>query len=99
MIEDLPIYWVEKKFDRLTTLCKEIVGVARPANTAILYLPRKMGSLNLPQISVQDKHLQVVKHSQLLTSADHCTRQIAEMPIQRDLTLMSQQSLFQQEPS
>ena len=46
-----------------------------------------MGGLNLPLVSIQYKRLQVVKQSQLLTSADHCTRQIAERSLQRDLTL------------
>ena len=45
-----------------------------------------MDGLNL-LVSVQYKRLQVVKHSQLLTSSDHCTRQIAEKSLQRDLSL------------
>ena len=78
-IEDLPISWVEKKLDGLTTLyVKKWVGLERPANTAILYRPHKIGGLNLPLISIQYKRLQVVKQSQLLTSANHCTRQMAE---------------------
>ena len=88
MIEDLPITWVEKKLDGLATLyVKKWAGLARPANTAILYLPHKMGGLNLPLISIQYKRLQVVKQSQLLTSTNHCTRQMAERSLQRDLTL------------
>ena len=87
-IEDLPISWVEKKLDGMATLyVKKWAGLARPANPAILYLPHKMGGLNLPLISIQYKRLQVVKQSQLLTSTDHCTRQIAERSLQRDLTL------------
>ena len=79
MIEDLPISWVEKKLDGLATLyVKKWVELAKPANTAILYLSHKMGGLNLPLISIQYKSLQVVEQSQLLTSADQCTRQIAE---------------------
>ena len=88
MIEDLPISWVEKKLDSLATLyLKKWAGLARPANPAVLYLPHKMGGLNLPLVSVQYKRLQVVKQSQLLTSVDHCTRQIAERSLQRDLSL------------
>ena len=88
MIEDLPISWVEKKLDGLATFyVKNWVGLARPANTAILYLSHKMGGRNLPLISFQHKRLQVVKQSQLLTSTDRCTRQMAERSLQRDLTL------------
>ena len=88
MIEDLPISWVEKKLDSLATLyLKKWAGLARPANPAVLYLPHKMGGLNLPLVSVQYKRIQVVKQSQLLTSSDHCTRQIAERSLQRDLSL------------
>ena len=84
-IEALPISWVEKKLDALVTLyLKKWAGLARPANSAILYLPHKMGGLNLPLISVLYK---VAKQSQLLTSSDHCVRQMAERSLQKDLTL------------
>ena len=87
-IEDLPISWVEKKLDALATrYVKKWAGLARPANPAILYLPHKMGGLNLPLVSIQYKRLQVAKQSQLLTSSDHCVRHIAERSLQRDLTL------------
>ena len=66
---------------------KKWAGLARPTNPAILYLPHKMGGLNLPLVSVQYKRLQVAKQSQLLTSSDHCVRHIAERSLQRDLTL------------
>ena len=40
MIEDLPLSWVEKKLDSLATLyLKKWAGLAKPANSAILYLP------------------------------------------------------------
>ena len=88
MIEDLPISWVEKKLDALVTLyVKKWAGLAKPANSAILYLPHKMGGLNIPLISIQYKRLQVAKQSQLLTSSDNCVRQIAERSLQRDMTL------------
>ena len=58
MIEDLPISWVEKKLDSLATLyLKKWAGLARPANPAVLYLPHKMGGLNLPLVSVQYKRI------------------------------------------
>lgn len=85
MTEDLPMSWVEKKLDVLATLyLKKWVGLARPANPALLYLPHKLGGL---LVSMHYKQLQVGKESQLLTSPDHCVRQIAERSLQKDLTL------------
>ena len=87
-IEELPLSWVEKKLDALATLyLKKWAGLARPPNSAVLYLPHKIGGLNLPLISTVYKRLQVAKQSQLLTSPDLCARQIAEKSLQRDLTL------------
>ena len=88
MIEDLPISWVEKKLDALATFyLKKWTGLAKPANSAILYLPHKMGGLNLTLVSLYYKRLQVAKHSHLLTSSDHCVRHIAERSLKKDLTL------------
>ena len=87
-IEELPISWVEKKLDAIATLyVKRWAGLARSANSAVLYLPQKMGGLNLPLISVLYQHLQVARQSQLLTSPDLCVRHMAERAMQRDLTL------------
>ena len=87
-IEELPISWVEKKLDAIATLyVKKWAGLARSANSAILYLPQKMGGLNLPLISVLYKRLQVARQSQLLTSTDPCVWHMAEKALQRDLTL------------
>jgi hypothetical protein len=88
IIEELPISWVEKKLDAIATLyVKKWAGLARSANFAILYLPQKMGGLNLPLISVLYKRLQVARQSQLLTSTDPCVWHMAEKALQRDLTL------------
>ena len=85
---ELPISWVEKELDAITALyAKKWAGLARSVNSAILYLPQKMGDLNLPLISVLYKRLQVARQSQLLTSPDPCVRHMAEKALQRDLTL------------
>lgn len=87
-IEELPISWVKKKLDAIATLhVKRWAGLARSANSAVLYLPRQMGGLNLPLISVLYKRLQVARQSQLLTSPDLCVRHMAERAMQRNLTL------------
>ena len=86
-IEDLPLSWVEKKLDAISTFyVKKWVGLAKSANPALLYLPQKMGGLNLPLVSVFFKRLQVTKQSQLLTSPDPCVRLLAEKALQKDLT-------------
>ena len=74
-IDDLPISWIEKKLDAISTLyLKKWVGLAKPANPSVLYLPQKMGGFNLPLISTLYKRFQVVRQSQLLTSPDTCVR-------------------------
>ena len=61
-IDDLPISWIEKKLDAISTLyLKKWVGLAKPANPSVIYLPQKMGGLNLPLISTLYKRLQVVR--------------------------------------
>ena len=87
-IDDLPISWIEKKLDAIYTLyLKKWVGLAKPANPSVLYLPPKIDGLNLPLISTLYKRLQVVRQSQLLTSPDTCVRYMAEKSLQNDLTL------------
>ena len=87
-IEDLPISWVEKNLDSAAVrYVKKWAGLARSANPTLLFLPHKMGGLNLPLISILYKRLQVCRQSQLLTSPDPCVRLTAEKELQQDLTL------------
>ena len=82
-IDDLPISWIEKKLNAISTLyLKRWVGLAKPATPPVLYLPQKMGGLNLPLISTLYKRLQVVRQSQLLTSPDTCVRHMADKTLQ-----------------
>ena len=62
-------------------------GLARSANTALLYLPCKMGGLNLPALSSLYKRLQASRQCQLLTSPDPCVRHIAEKQLQAETCL------------
>ena len=87
-IEDLPISWVEKNLDSAAIrYVKKWAGLAKSANPTLLFLPHKMGGLNLPLISILYKRLQVCRQSQLLTSPDPCVRLRAEKELQQDLTL------------
>ena len=70
-----------------TLYVKKWVGLTRSANPSILYLPQKLGGLNLPLISVLFKRLQVGRQSLLLTSPDPCVRLLAEKGLQRELSL------------
>ena len=66
-IEQFPISWVQKHVDSLaTSFLKKRAGLARPANTALLHLPTKIGGLNLPQLWMLHKKLQVPQQAQLL---------------------------------
>ena len=79
MVEEFPITWLERELEALATkFLKKWSGLARPANTALLYLPSAMGGLNLPALSSLYKRLQISRQCQLLTSADSCVRHIAE---------------------
>ena len=87
-IEELPISWLEKHLDSIATkYITQWAGLAKSANTALLYLPQKKGDLNIPLISGLHKCLQVYCQSQLLTSPDPCVRLMAEKGLQKDLTL------------
>ena len=87
-IEEFPTSWIRKNLEALaTSFVKKWAGLAKSANTAILYLPRKLGGLNLPSISTLHKRLQVSRQAQLLTSADACVRHLAERELHQDLSL------------
>ena len=69
LIEELPITWVERKLEATATrFLKKWAGLAKCANTALLYHPTKRGGLNLPALTSLYKQLQVSHRSQLLMS-------------------------------
>ena len=85
MIEEYPLTWVERELEAdATKFLKKWAGLARSANTALLYLPCRMGGLNLPALSSLYKRLQVSRQCQLLTSPDPCVRHIAEKQLQAE---------------
>ena len=82
------ITWLEQQVDSLVTkYLKRWSGLGRSANTALLYLPRAMGGLNLPCLSTLHKKLQVSRQCQLLVSHDPCVRFLADRDLQRELHL------------
>ena len=80
---------MEKQVDPLVTgYLKKWLGLARSANTALLYLPRSSGGLNLPSLTTLHKRLQVSRQCQLLTSQDPCVRFLADRCLKRDQNLV-----------
>ena len=66
---------------------KKWAGPTKSANTALLYLPQKMGGLNLPFLTCLFKRLQVSCQSQLLTSPDPCVQHLSEKNLQHEAGL------------
>ena len=88
LIQEFPATWMEKQVDPLVTrFLKKWSGLGKSANTAILYLPRSLGGLNLTAPSTLHKRLQVSRQCQLLTSQDSCVRFLADRGLQREQSL------------
>ena len=87
-VVEFSISWIQKSLDSLASrYLKHWSGLARPANTALLFLSGRKGGLNLPLPSTMHKRLQSSRQSQLLTSSDSCVRFMAEEALQNDLSL------------
>ena len=86
-IMDLPTSWISSKLEATATKClKKWSGLAHPANTALLYLPKQDGGLALPPISLLYKQLKVSQGALLLTSRDNITRLIANRSLRKEET-------------
>ena len=82
---NLPISWFEKELQPLATrFLKKWAGLARPANTAILFLPTRKGGLGLPCLTSFYKKQQISKHVHLVTSHDISVCHIAERHLQSE---------------
>ena len=89
LIQEFPTTWMERQVDSLVTgYLKRWSGLGKSANTALLYLPRLLGGLNLPSPSTLHKRLQVSRQCQLLTSQDSCVRFLAERGLKNELSLV-----------
>ena len=79
---DLPISWVTKCLETTATrFLKRWSGLARSADPSRLYLQKKNGGLNLPNITTIYKKAKVSIACQLLTSHDPITRHISKISI------------------
>jgi len=61
-VDEYPLTWIERELEVRATRClKRWAGLAKSANTSLLYLTLKDDGLNLPSISSIYKSLQVSK--------------------------------------
>ena len=84
-IGDLPISWVTITLEAMVTkFLKKWSGLAKPANTARLYLPQEDGGLALPPVSLLYKRMKLSQATLLLTSRDRITHQVACMTLDKE---------------
>ena len=84
-ILDLPITWVTRTLESLATrYIKKWSGVCRSANTAHLYLPKSMGGLGLPTVSLLYKKLKISQATLLLTSRDPVSQQVVKVKLGKE---------------
>ena len=80
MVEEFPLTWLERHLQPLTTrYLKKWAGLAKTANTAILFLPTNRGGLALPSLVTTYKKQQTSRMAQLLTSGDPGVRSAANL--------------------
>ena len=85
MVQEFPLTWVKMSLEAVaTTFLKKWSGLARSANTAILYMRSSSGGLNLPSLTTLYKKLQASRQCQLLTCSDPCVRYVAEKHLQNE---------------
>ena len=85
MVIQLPITWVKRQLDPLTTsFLKKWLGLARCANPSLLYMSREHGGLQLPSLSTAFKKFHVSQMAQLMTSRDSCVRFVASRISQQE---------------
>ena len=66
---------------------KKWAALAKSVNTALLYLPTRLGGVNIPGFTSLYKRLQVSRQSQLLMSPDGGVRLLAERNLQHEHSL------------
>ena len=90
-ITDYPISWIEKNLDSLITrYLKQWTGLARPANTSRLFLPKSLGGFEVPLISTMYKKLQCVKAATLMFSRDPLVAHLATKTTLREASATRQ---------
>ena len=84
-ISDLSTSWITRRLEAtVTRYLKKWSGLSRSADPARLYLPRKNGGLNLPNITTLYKKVKVSIDCQLLMSRDPATQQVARIQVLKE---------------
>ena len=84
-VEEFPTTWLEHCLQPLvTSYLKRWAGLARSANTSILFLPAKRGGLALPSLTTIHKKQQSSHMAQFLTSQDPGLLRAAHLRIQEE---------------
>ena len=84
-ISDLPISWITKCLEATTTrYLKKWSGLAWSADPSHLYLPKKSGGIDLPNITTLYRKMKVSIACQLLMSCDPITKQVTKIQIQKE---------------
>ena len=84
-ISELPMSWVAKCLEATTTrYLKKWSGLSRPADPSRLYLPKRNGELDLPNISTLYRKMRTSIACQLLTSRDPITQQVTKIETQKE---------------
>ena len=84
-IGDLPISSVTTSLEAMQpNFFKKWSGLAKPANTARLYLPQEDGGLALPPVSLLYKRMKLSHATLLLTSRDRVTQQVASRTLDKE---------------
>ena len=85
LVESFPTTWLERVLQPLATKAlKSWVGLARHANSSILYRSIKKGGLGLPSLVGEYKKLQALKMVQLLLSNDSAVRKIGKLRVMEE---------------
>ncbi len=67
--------WIERELEATTTrFLKKWSGLAKSANTSILYLPKREGGLELPSLLTLYKKLQVSRQARLMRAEENSKR-------------------------
>ena len=85
LTEEFPLSWIETQVQPIATrFIKRWAGLTKSANTALLFLSRSEGGLQIPSITGVYQRLQVSRYAQLITSSDSCVRSIVESKLRKE---------------
>ena len=84
-IHALPLSWIERSLDSLVIkYLKKWAGLAKPANSARLFITSAAGGLGLKKPSMIYQNMQLSRHSQFILSSDSCVRFLASKQLKQE---------------